>query len=215
MKTQHATRLFMASGLLLFSCSSSLDASFVFHVGAGAIQPDENLLFNESGLADTGTTVEGITNRTETIFDVVSNDNPQETLTTPSGGQARVEAQDGTYSSIILTPQESGTYFRQLEFNVNVLNRESGTFSLTVLDQDGVSHQDDFAPNTVGQGSNFFGVDAQDGWLIQSATLTVDASIIEDIRQIRIDGIVPEPSAFVVTLLAGCVLLGCQRKRLM
>ncbi|MFO0912096.1 MAG: hypothetical protein U0795_04020 [Pirellulales bacterium] len=38
-------------------------ASVVFHVGAGAVQPDENLLFNQPGLTSTGTTVEGATNR--------------------------------------------------------------------------------------------------------------------------------------------------------
>lgn len=211
MKIQHTTRLLVACGLLLGSCSSSLDAAFDFHVGAGSIQPGENLLFNETGLADSGTTVEGITNQTDTIFDVISNDDPQDILTTPSGGQARVEAEDGAYSSIMLSPTDGGTLFRQLEFNVNVLNGQSGTFSLTVLDQDGMSHQDDFDPNTLGQGSNFFSVDALDGWLIQKATLTANAPIIQDVRQIRIDGIVPEPSASVLTVFALIGLLGLRR----
>jgi hypothetical protein len=212
MKTQHVARLFLAGGMLLCLCVSSTEASFIFHVGAGAIQPNENLLFNEEGLADVGTTVEGITNNTGAIFEVISNDNPQDVLTTPSAGQARVEAQDGSYSSIMLTPKEDGVFFTQLEFNVNVLNMQSGTFSLSVLDQDGVTHQDDFDPNTLAQGENFFSVDAQDGMLIQKATLTANAAIIQDVRQIRLDGVVPEPSALALGLFACIGLLGLRRR---
>jgi hypothetical protein len=169
-------------------------------------------LFNEEGLADVGTTIEGITNNTGAIFEVISNDNPQDVLTTPSAGQARVEAQDGSFSSIMLTPKEDGVFFTQLEFNVNILNMQSGTFSLSVLDQDGVTHQDDFDPNTLAQGENFFSVDAQDGMLIQKATLTANAAIIQDVRQIRLDGVVPEPSALALGLFACVGLLGLRRR---
>ena len=212
MKTQHVARLFVAGGMLLCLCVSSTEASFIFHVGAGAIQPNENLLFNEQGLADVGTTIEGITNNTGAIFEVISNDNPQDVLVTPSAGQARVEAQDGSFSSIMITPQEDGVFFTQLEFNVNVLNMQSGTFSLSVLDQDGVTHQDDFDPNTLAQGENYFSVDAQDGMLIQKATLTANAAIIQDVRQIRLDGVVPEPSALALGLFACIGLLGLRRR---
>ena len=212
MKTQHVARLFVAGGMLLCLCASSTEASFIFHVGAGAIQPSENLLFNEEGLADVGTTIEGITNNTAAIFEVISNDNPQDVLVTPSAGQARVEAQDGSFSSIMITPQEDGVFFTQLEFNVNVLNMQSGTLSLSVLDQDGVTHQDDFDPNTLAQGENYFSVDAQDGMLIQKATLTANAAIIQDVRQIRLDGVVPEPSALALGLFACIGLLGLRRR---
>jgi hypothetical protein len=56
---------------------------------------------------------------------------------------------------------------------------------------------DDFNPDTLGQGSNFFSFETDGGTLIQKATLTASSQIIQDIRQIRL-GIVPEPSAFLI-----------------
>ena len=173
-----------------------LHAAVVFHVGPGAINPSENLLFNGNGLIATGVTVEGITNQTNRVFEIMSNDNPLETLTTPAQGQARVTSMDGALASVMLAPKLVGVLFDQLEFNVNVINRLSGAFSLTVVDQFNNVHVDTFNPNTIAQGQNFFSVEGTNGTKFKKATLTASGQILEDIRQIRVGGVVPEPGSF-------------------
>jgi hypothetical protein len=179
--------------------ASTTSAGVIFHVGAGAVQPPENLLFNAPGLISTGTTVEGETNQTNSLVQIISNDNPLETLTTPAQGQARIEAVDGAYSSVMIVPQ--GGYITEMEFNVNVLNQESGTFQLSLLDQFNNVILDTFNPNTLGQGENFFSFETDGGTFIQKATLTASGQIIQDLRQIRL-GIseVPEPGSLALVL---------------
>ena len=206
--------IFLAMAVIAMSCTLSR-ASFVFNVGAGAVMPDENLEFNEGTLVDNATTIEGITNQTDTIFEIMSNDVPQVTLTSPSGGQARVaNFDDGVgFASIMIYPQVAGTYFGELEFNVNVLNMESGTFTLTVEDQNGVSHVDDFSDDTLGSGQNFFSVAGADGMLIRKATLTASGPIVEDVRQIRVGGVVPEPSSMFLGFAGSLLGLASFRRR--
>jgi hypothetical protein len=199
---RRVTGLMAASVMLLLTASSW--AGVIFHVGAGAVQPDENLLFNEPGLISTGTTIEGATNQSNAIVQIVSNDAPLETLTTPAAGQARVESMDGAFSSVMFVPQNN-YFFSELEFNVNVLNQQSGTFQLTVVDQFNNVFMDDFNPDTLGSGENFFSVETDGGTLLKNATLTATANdqIVQDIRQIRLSIVVPEPGS---SLLLGTTL---------
>ena len=207
-------RRFLQTVVLVFCLSlssSQLRADFVFHVGPGAIQPAENLEFNHPGLISLGNMVQGRTNHSHTIFEITSNDNPQKVLTTPSNGQARVEAVDNEYRSIFIEAQDSNIYFSDLEFNVNILNQTSGTFELTVIDQYGNVFLDDFSTDTLGSGQNFFSVEGTNGMLMQRAILTASSDIIQDVRQIRISvpTAIPEPAAMVwfgVATLLGAAL---------
>jgi hypothetical protein len=54
----------------------SASADIIFYNDPGALQPAENLLFNDPSLTLTGTTIQGITNTTATLFDITG----QETL---------------------------------------------------------------------------------------------------------------------------------------
>ena len=85
----------------------------LFMVNYGNIpQTDENVLFNESGLWDNQNTVQGITNQTDLIIDFMG----LETMVTPSGGQARIEANDGDFSQLSIQMNETDgiffTYFK-------------------------------------------------------------------------------------------------------
>jgi hypothetical protein len=208
--------------LLIGATCGTSRADLVFYTGSGKIMPDENLEFNDTGLADYMQTIEGLTNQTGAIYEIMSND-PTEIIFSPSAGQARVEAEDGAFSSIMIFPQNNVGSFTELEFDVNILNGTSGTFELTVVDQDNVSHSSTFdGNNALGTGSNWFSVEATNQMSIIKATLTATSNdavnfpqIIQDVRQIRLGGVVvPEPSSFLLLGFLGTGIAGswCFRK---
>ncbi len=193
--------------------TDALRGDFVFFVGPGAISPEENISFNGPGNIGIGITVTGQTNKSSTLVEFTNNDVPQEAQSTPAMGQARIEAVDGAYSSIILAASRPDVFFTELEFNVNILNGRSGTFTLEIIDQDGNSTFDTFAPNTLGNGQNFFAVQAFNGKLIDRAILTASGEIIQDIRQVRVSTVaVPEPATGIM-FVAGVAGMFVARRR--
>ncbi|MCI0459773.1 MAG: hypothetical protein L0Z62_22715 [Gemmataceae bacterium] len=213
--------------LTLVALPAASQADIIIYNGPGFIQPDENLLFNAPGLISSGNPVTGATNNSGFILNLSSNEN----LITPSGGQARVEAQDGAFSTLTLTPNAANPDFgfTELEFNVNAtadgflkldfVGVGFAPFSTTIdLNSD---------PLSINQnGQNFFGIEALNGQFITSVTLTTSltqggspAQTIQDVRQIRVSGVgdtgnpgggggttpIPEPASL---LLWGCTALG-------
>ncbi|MGB6044760.1 MAG: hypothetical protein WBF93_16500, partial [Pirellulales bacterium] len=90
----------MMCGLIISIASASPGkAAVIISSGAGAVQPDENIQYNDAGLVARGTTITGQTNNTNFVVDVEAKDVPLPTLDfelfTPSGGQARIEGIDG------------------------------------------------------------------------------------------------------------------------
>src|SRR5690349_18117750 len=75
-------------------------ASISVVVGPGNIQGDEIVLLDNSGLLDNGPLVQGITNQNHLIVDFYG---AGEDLTLPSGGQARLEAQDGALTALTMS----------------------------------------------------------------------------------------------------------------
>lgn len=202
--------LALGSSIVLGSFRSSAEAGVLFFVGPGAVQPAENVLFNEPNLVTTGSTIEGITNVTQSVIQFTSNDNPIETLTTPAIGQARIESTDGSFSSIMIVPK-TNWFMTELEFNANVLIQQSGTLQLSLIDQFNNVINDTFNPNTIAQGQNFFSFQTNGGTLIKMATITASSQVLQDVRQVRVSTQVPEPGS--LGLLVGALPLGLMRLR--
>ena len=72
--------------------ASPVEAGIILTPGNHGTGQTENVLYNHTGLLDNGPHVQGITNQSSEIVDITSS----ESMHTPSGGQARFEAIDGS-----------------------------------------------------------------------------------------------------------------------
>jgi hypothetical protein len=179
----------------------------------GKVQPDENLLFNDPSLTLAGTTVNGITNTTATLFDITG----QETLVA-DGGQAKVSGSDGTFTEMLIEPDAVDTFFTEFEANLAVFHDRgptpTGTVTVTTTDKLGSTLS---FPYDVGAGENFFSFLATDPDLLRSISISSTVPLAE-IRQIRVGGLtgpevsVPEPATLVVFGL-GLVAAGRRLRR--
>ena len=178
-------------------------------------QIDENVLL---GGGSTGMQVIGSTNQTGTA---VLFESPSQFLADPSSGQARIEARDADDinaaqiaidDDLTISLQDPLLGFHSLIFNAFVGGGvgAGGDLSVTVEGLDAASNpiSETFGPETIGNGSNFFTLVATNGQLIQSVTISPGAnSDYADLRQIRIGGIIPEPSTLLLLLLASPIIL--------
>ena len=184
--------------------AGAANASIVILVGPGNFDGDENVLYNENGLLDNGPLVQGLTNQTGAIVDFFD---ASEDLVTPSGGQARVEAVDGGFSALSIQMDEPASNFGTIILNLH--SSGDGTVMFDIVET-GVG-------STVamldldGSGENFFRIYGDSGSTIDKVSLitTVDH---DDIRQVRIGGAVPEPSA-LLALGVGLALYSVRRRR--
>jgi hypothetical protein len=202
-------RTFIA-GFGLFVALTAVDAraDLIIQVGRSIVQPAENLLFNEDYLADDSNPVQGATNQTEEVYNIYGNEN----LTTPSGGQARVEAMDGGFNYALLDALRPEIFFSEYEANLKLDAKESGSATVTACDQFGGCESLTF---DIANGENTFTVTSHNGQLINTVAVSTTVDL-HDIRQIRLGGLekrhqggsttsVPEPAT---TALMGMALLG-------
>ena len=205
----------LACGLLLTGIATPAKADILFYfTDPGAIQPEENLLFNDPSLTLSGLTVEGITNQTSTILDLTG----QESLVA-DGGQALVSGADGTFTWLNIEPESSTTLFGEFEANLTVYKTSgptpTGTVTVSVTNNFGATETGTY---DVGAGQNFFSLLAVDPQLIRSMLVTSTVPLAS-IGQIRVGGIetqditpVPEPGSLLLfgtgLLLAGRRLKG-------
>jgi hypothetical protein len=203
MKTQLATAV---SGLALLIAAPA-SATVIIGTGAGTIQPDQNLLFNNN--PPNGTTVAGVTNQTNTSVSITGG----ETLV-GNGGQARLESADGlintTFTFNGLAGQNLGVdltnpalAFTQTEFRIFVGDGTATQATLTFVDTAGQQFQNTFAIPSNG----FFNAQAVDGQQINYFSVAANGSF-QDVRQVRIGGVgsipvgvVPEPASWALMIM--------------
>ena len=182
-------------------------AAIVITQSPGAVQPEENVLFDVDQAVDT--TVIGTTNNTNTVVEFVSD----ETLdVSGSSGQARIEGVDGSLDSLLVRLADDQFTFTEFEFNL--FNPDNGTTSVTITLSDGTVQSFDLSPN----GQNFFGIQATDGSTLTSVAFQTDGTGVADVRQVRIGGIasvtaaVPEPATWALLLLGFFGIGGMMRR---
>jgi hypothetical protein len=204
-----------AAAALALATASPAAATIVLNAGAGVLQPDENLLFNNNPLP--GITIEGITNQTDTLVTIEGG----ETLT-GAGGQARLDTADGKISTNFVYNGRANQLVgfnlsnAALAFTTTEFRLFGGTATqatLTFVDTAGQVFAQTFAIPANG----FFNARAIDGQLIDYFSIAANGTI-GDIRQIRIGGVqaiptgIPEPGAWAL-MITGFAGMGALMRR--
>lgn len=170
-------RTFLALSLLAAAGVSNADIFIL--AGPGNFDNDENILFNVDGLEDNGNPVQGITNDTGFIVDFLGT----EDLTTPSSGQARVEAMDGSFDNLSIFLDDPDAGYTSLILNINA--QEDGLVDFDVTGLDGSHFFQSFSLD--GGGENFFRIFSTDDDFITNTFFATNVGL-HDIRQVRIGG---------------------------
>lgn len=191
------TQLAAAVSALALLIAAPASATIVIAVGAGSVQPDENLLFTNNPA--NGTTVAGVTNQTDTLVSIMGGE-----ILAGDGGQALLESADGlintTFTFNGLTDQLLGfdlsnpsLGFTQTQFRIFVGGGTATQVTLTFLDTAGLQFQNTFDIPSDG----FFNAQAIDGQQIDYFSIAANGSF-QDLEQARFGGIVDTAAAAVV-----------------
>jgi hypothetical protein len=156
----------------------------------------DNVVFNQQPADQTGTTIFGNINVTDTLVRFTST----QTLTTPSEGQARIESvPDNLLTN--LTTTIPGFDFTQAVFNLDAT--ANGSATINAFDQSGKEF--DFILPLSGSGQNFFTLTAVNGELISRVAFTSTVGLA-DVSQIRFGQTVAVPGPIVGAGLPGLML---------
>ena len=185
--------IMVAMGL---SIATVCQADIIFTLGNNPQPDEENILFVD----DTGTTVFGTTQ--DSGLDVFFTGT--ETLVA-NGGQARIEAEDGSFNFLNFGVVE-GT-FGDFILNPRILGTggTSGNIHVVVEEPTGDTSSFDY---TAGTGNNFLTILAINGQRISNITLTSTAPLeLVDFRQPRISRVASCPAESTDPLCTGIPLI--------
>jgi len=187
--------------------SAFTSASALTVVSGNDPQPDQhNVVHNPCGLpagSGVGNPVTGCFADDHAITVSLSSD---EDLDFNAGGQARVEAMDGSFSTLTITLNPLSTVI------LNIQASDDGW--VTFSDGAGTSGEFELDQN----GSNFFTVTGITGNVLTFNTTLEsggdETDIVDDVRQIRISQVtaIPEPETYAL-MMAGLVALGFISRR--
>ena len=193
--------------LPLVSANATLTLTSGLVGGSGDV---DNVIFNACGLSSgPALTVQGCLN---TSHSTLVNFTGTENLLIPSGGQARVEAQDGAFDNVLIKLDSPLQGFSKLQFNIDAI--ADGFASFEAIDQFGTHFAFDNIALT-GNGQNFWGLYGDAGEQITSITwgpYFPSGNGVDSIRQVRVGGVqsdlvinplggVPEPATWAMLLI--------------
>lgn len=190
-------RLFFVAAMAAVAIPAN--AAIFVEVGPGNIFGDEIVLLDNSGLLDSGPLVQGITNQSGLIVDFYG---AGEDLVLPSGGQARLEAQDGALRALTMSYNDPA-----LRFTSVIINPDPSDDGTITFFADGV---DLGSFDLDGNGENFFKIIATDGDSFDEMSFLTDIDIV-DLKQPRV-GQVPEPATMAALAIGIAGLLRSRRR---
>jgi hypothetical protein len=187
--------------MLVLGTASSAHADIIFSLNQGSLQPEEQLQFNEPGLLDDGLVVQGITNRTDTLFDITGH----ESLSTPAAGQARIVSSDGNgFDYALINPHDADTAFEEFEANLRIFAKTSGFATVTACNPVSTGGACESFTFALSAGENFFVLSVADNQLLRTVEISTTIGLM-DIRQIRVGGLqgenvtpIPEPASMTL-----------------
>jgi hypothetical protein len=159
-----------------------------------------------------GNTVVGTTNQTNTRVNFTSD---EELRITSAQGQARIEASDGLFNDLTVSLADATLGFTRLILNINAVADGSVTFSgIDFFPVNDGSAGSDGPFSLRANGNNFFTVEALNGEIFKSISFASTVGI-EDVSQVRIDGIavIPEPATWAMMLFGFAAVGAAMRRR--
>jgi len=139
----------------------------------------ENVLMPAVGT--TGFLIQGTTNQSNTVIDFTS----LEEMVVTGGGQAKLEAVDGSLDIVNIAANDADIGFLDFIFNVHATT--AGSINVSAIDNFGTVF--DFGARDASEnGQNFFTISSLDDQYIKSVTISgIGITGIDELQQVRVD----------------------------